>query len=95
MSDNVSAELEITSQQPPDLILAIAPPTLPYMADRGRHELATSNRAVVIAQMDGHRIPDRYATGDDDCKFGDAHAKLIHDPYERYGSDTPVDTEPW
>lgn len=60
------------------------------MADRGRHELATDNVADVIENGRGHIVPDRYATGDDDCKFGDAHAKVIHDPYERYGGETPT-----
>lgn len=59
------------------------------MADRGRHQLATDNEAVVIAQMDGHRVPDTFGTGDQE-KFGDAHAKRIHDPYERYGGDSPI-----
>lgn len=57
------------------------------MADRGRHTLATDNVADVIENGKGHRVPDRFATGDDACKFGDEHATLIHDPYDRYGGD--------
>jgi hypothetical protein len=49
--------------------------------------------------MDGHKVPDRYATGDSfdpkhdtDLKMGQAHAKRIHnDIYERYGQDSSVD----
>ncbi len=60
---------------------------------------ATDNEAVVIANMDGHKVPDRYATGDsfdsehgNDLKFGNAHPKRIHnDIHRRYGEDTPVD----
>lgn len=52
--------------------------------------MSTDNEAVVIAQGDGHRVPDRYGTGlPNDLKMGDAHARRIHDPYERYGNDTP------
>lgn len=58
------------------------------MADRGRHELATDNEAVVIGNGVGHRVPDRYSTTGG-IQFGDAHAKRIHDPYERYGNDEP------
>ena len=46
---------------------------------------ATDNEAVVIANMDGRKVPDIYGTGDcyDDnhdhnLKFGTAHPKLIH-----------------
>lgn len=63
------------------------------MADRGRHTLATDNDCEVIENGRGRRVPDIYATGDDDCKFGDAHAKQIWDPYDRYGSDTPFGTD--
>lgn len=60
---------------------------------------STDNEAVVIAQMDGHKVPDRYATGDSedpkhgtDLKMGQAHAKRIHnDIYERFGQDSPID----
>ncbi len=60
---------------------------------------ATDNEAVVIAQNEGHKVPDRYATGDsndsthgDDLKFTTPHAKRIHnDIYRRYGQDTPED----
>jgi hypothetical protein len=52
---------------------------------------ATDNEAVVIAQMDGRRVPDRYATGDGD-KMQDAHAKQIHnDIHARYGTDSEID----
>lgn len=54
------------------------------MADRGRHQLATDNVADVIENGKGHRVPDTFATGPDSKKFGDEHASLIHDPYERY-----------
>jgi hypothetical protein len=48
---------------------------------------ATDNEADVIANMDGHRVPDTFGTGDQD-KFGDAHAKRIHnDIHRRYGRD--------
>lgn len=58
---------------------------------------ATDNEAVAIAQMDGRKVPDRYATGDsydskhgDDLKFQTAHPKRIHnDIYERFGQDEP------
>lgn len=60
---------------------------------------STENEAVVIAQMDGHKVPDRYATGDSfdpehdtNLKFGNAHPKRIHnDIHQRYGQDTPED----
>lgn len=56
---------------------------------------ATDNEAVVIATMDGRKVPDRYAIGDsydpehdNNLKFGTAHAKRIHnDIHERYGQD--------
>jgi hypothetical protein len=54
---------------------------------------ATTNRAEVIANMNGHKVPDTYATGyDNPDKCGAAHASEIKDPYERYGNDTPEDT---
>lgn len=50
---------------------------------------ATDNEADVVASNEGHRVPDTFGTGDQD-KFGDAHAKKIHnDIYQRYGQDTP------
>lgn len=50
---------------------------------------ATDNEADVVAGNEGHRVADRYATGDSD-KLGGPHAKRIHnDIYERYGKDTP------
>lgn len=60
---------------------------------------ATDNEAVVIAQMDQRKIPDRYATGDsydsehgNDLKMNDPHAKRIHnDIHRRFGQDTPCD----
>jgi hypothetical protein len=68
------------------------------MADRGRHQMATDNECDVIANGVGHIVPDRYAT-DDQCKFGNAHPKKIHDPYERYGNDMPtgyaIDNQDW
>lgn len=68
------------------------------MADRGHHTAATDNEAVVIGAMYGHRVPDRYATGQDpegECdahgKMGDAHYKLIHNDYAgHYGTDSAV-----
>lgn len=55
-----------------------------------RHESATDNEAVVIGQPAGHRVPDTFGTNDDN-KFGDAHAKRIHnDIYARYGQDSEV-----
>lgn len=56
---------------------------------------ATDNEATVIANMDGHKVPDRYATGDsydsehgNDLKLGDPHAKKIHnDIHQRFGQD--------
>ena len=56
---------------------------------------ATDNEADVIAGMDGHKVPDRYATGDstdsehgNDLKMGSAHPKRIHnDIHRRYGQD--------
>jgi hypothetical protein len=59
------------------------------MADRGRHQLATDNEADVIANGVGHIVPDTYGTGNQ-MKFGNAHAKKIHDPYDRYGNDAPL-----
>jgi hypothetical protein len=58
---------------------------------------ATDNEADVIAQMDGHKAPDIYATGDsydskhgDDLKMVNVHAKRIHnDIYRRFGQDEP------
>lgn len=53
---------------------------------------ATDNQADVIANNEGHRVPDTFATGDDDCKLGDPHAKRIHnDIYRRFGSDSEED----
>ena len=60
---------------------------------------ATDNEAVVVGQPEGHKVPDRYATGDsydpkhgNNLKFGTAHYKRIHnDIHERYGQDTEVD----
>lgn len=60
---------------------------------------ATNNEALVIGQNEGHKVPDRYATGDtedsiheNDLKFGTPHSKRIHnDIYARYGSDSEVD----
>jgi hypothetical protein len=50
---------------------------------------ATDNEADVIANMDGHRVADRYATSDQD-KLGGPHAKRIHnDIHERFGQDEP------
>lgn len=50
---------------------------------------ATDNQADVIANMDGHRVPDTFGTGDQD-KFGDNHAKKIHnDIHRRFGQDEP------
>jgi hypothetical protein len=56
---------------------------------------ATDNEADVIANMDGHKVPDIYATGDsydpkhdDNLKFVSSHPKRIHnDIYERFGKD--------
>lgn len=60
------------------------------MADRGHHTSSTDNEAVVIGQPAGHRVPDTFGTNDD-CKFGNAHAKRIHNDYAgRYGSDSPI-----
>lgn len=48
---------------------------------------ATDNEADVIANMNGHVVPDTFGTGDQD-KFGHAHAKRIHnDIHQRYGQD--------
>jgi hypothetical protein len=58
---------------------------------------ATDNEACVIANMDGHKVPDTFATGTDptddrhgnSLKMGNAHAKRIHnDIHQRYGQDT-------
>lgn len=56
---------------------------------------ATTNEAVVIAQMDGRKVPDIFGTGegerdrhDHNLKFQSAHPKVIHnDVYRRYGND--------
>lgn len=56
---------------------------------------ATENEADVIAGVDGHKVPDRFATGDstdskhgNDLKMGSAHPKRIHnDIHRRYGQD--------
>jgi len=56
---------------------------------------ATDNEADVIANLEGRKVPDTYATGDpyDDkhgtsLKFGNPHPKRIHnDIYRRYGQD--------
>jgi hypothetical protein len=45
--------------------------------------------AEVIANLEGRVVPDRYSSGDDEYKMQDAHAKMIHNPYERYGGDSP------
>ena len=59
------------------------------MADRGRHSPVTTNTAEVISGIDGHRVPDRYATGHDNPdKMGDAHPRMIEDYYDRYSTDT-------
>lgn len=60
---------------------------------------ATSNESVVIGNNEGHKVPDRYATGDsndsehgNDLKFGTPHAKRVHnDIYRRFGQDSEVD----
>ena len=50
---------------------------------------ATDNEAVVIAQMDGRKVPDTYGTGfDNEDKIQAPHAKRIHnDVYGHYGTD--------
>lgn len=80
-----TAEKSDASRLPVAPSLAI----LPLMADRGRHTPSTTNQAVMIAQNEGRKVPDIYAT-DDQNKFGDPHAKLIHD-YDHFDGDTPVD----
>lgn len=50
---------------------------------------ATSNQADVIANNEGHRVADVFATDDQD-KLGGPHAKKIHnDIHRRYGQDEP------
>ena len=57
---------------------------------------ATDNEAVVIAQMDGRKVPDTFSTGTqyderhgNNVKMQTAHDKLIHnDIYDRYGQDS-------
>jgi hypothetical protein len=63
------------------------------MADPGHWTASTTNEAVVIANLEGRKVPDRYATGDDMAKMGTPHFKRIHDPYERYGSDS-IESDP-
>jgi hypothetical protein len=51
---------------------------------------ATDNQADVISTSNaGHIVPDRYATGDDDCKFQSAHPKDIDNSLDRYRGETP------
>jgi hypothetical protein len=57
---------------------------------------ATDNEACVIANMDGRKTPDTFATGTDpmdskhgtSLKMGNGHPKRIHnDIHQRYGQD--------
>jgi hypothetical protein len=49
---------------------------------------STDNEAEVIANMCGRKVPDIFATGDQD-KFSDPHPKRIHNDLSRYMDDTP------
>lgn len=50
---------------------------------------STDNEAVVIANMNGHVVPDRFATDDQD-KFGTPHFKRIHNDLGKYDEDSPI-----
>jgi hypothetical protein len=50
---------------------------------------ATDNEAEVLATgIAGRKVPDTFATGDQD-KFSDIHTKRIHNDLSRYEGDTP------
>jgi hypothetical protein len=54
-------------------------------------ELSTRNQAEVIATgISGHKVPDRYATGDDDDKFS-RRGGLPIDGIDAYLQETPED----
>jgi hypothetical protein len=51
---------------------------------------ATTNKAwVTSTATGGHRVSDRFATGDDEGKFGHSHEHLIDGDLSRYTEDTP------